>query len=165
MTSTGRLCHPVGFDGDEPRSRLLGRSIAPVLTGKLIQIQNSRPSITPTSNCSGNCRVSNIRRNSTLRSSFASRALFASRFGSAPGPKSQALRTKMEDVQATGVGFAQKQSSQRARHFRRKIFQRHPHSGRSWMLAEHKDRHAAPVITSTSDSFPSLLFKVNQEDW
>lgn len=74
MTSTGRLCHPVGFDGDEPRSRLLGRSIAPVLTGKLIQIQNSRPSITPTSNCSGNCRVSNIRRNSTLRSSFASRA-------------------------------------------------------------------------------------------
>jgi hypothetical protein len=38
--------------------------------------------------------------------------LFASRLGSAPGPspESQALWTKMEDVRASGIGFAQKQS-------------------------------------------------------
>jgi hypothetical protein len=143
----------------KPRSRLLGRSIAPVLTGKLIQIQNSRPSITPIFSGSGNCRVSNIRRYSTLRSSFASRACmmrkeeflalsdcFSTNSHSpylrlvsnpAPGPKARRYgpRWKMCEQQVSDSLRSNLCNENTAETFPMEDLSADPHSGRSWMLA------------------------------
>jgi hypothetical protein len=149
------------------------------------------PSIPPIFSGGGNCRVSNIRRYSTLRSSFAS----------------QACMMRREEFLALSGCFSTISHSP----FLRLVSAQHlapalkaRRYGPRWKMCEHqvsdslrsnlctenatetfstrdllarsllksvldacsaKDRRAAPVVTSTSESFPSLHFKVNQEDW
>jgi hypothetical protein len=189
MTSTGRLCHPVGFDGDETKVKIARSKYRTGSDGKADP--NSKFPAVYHADFQWQWKLSGLehpkifdaalifrfsslhdekrRISSLVRLLFdkLSLTLFASCFKPSTRPQSQALWTKMEDVRATGIGFAQKQSLQRE--YRRDISDGGSLSGsplRSVLDAcSAKDRRAVPFITSTSESFPSLLFKVNPEDW